>query len=149
MKNFIAFIFIFLTLCSTQILANPGKGKAKGHAQKNINADTNWGHNKEFIEWLNMNPSFKNKNQKNVEKFYKEQLKEEKRLRKAFAKYNREISLLPAYKNYNDPLKDFINDLLYHPNKLNNYNFSSDFRQTLTKEEKIAMDFLRLLDNFK
>ena len=149
MKNFIAFILISLTLCSTQILANPGKGKAKGHAQKNINADTNWGHNKEFIEWLNMNPSFKNKNQKNVEKFYKEQLKEEKRLRKAFAKYNREISSLPAYKNYNDPLRYFINDLLYHPNKLNNYNFSSDFRQTLTKEEKIAMDFLRLLDNFK
>ena len=96
-----------------------------------------------------MNPSFKNKNQKNVEKFYKEQLKEEKRLRKAFAKYNREISLLPAYKNYNDPLKYFINDLLYHPNRLNNYNFSPSFRQTLTKEEKIAMDFLRLLDNFK
>lgn len=147
MKNFIAFIFISLTLCSTQILANPGKGK--GHTQKNINTDTNWGHNKEFIEWLNMNPSFKNKNQKNVEKFYKEQLKEEKRLRKAFAKYNREISLLPAYKNYNDPLKYFINDLLYHPNRLNNYNFSPSFRQTLTKEEKIAMDFLRLLDNFK
>ena len=148
MKNFIAFILVSLTLCSTQILANPGKGKAKGHT-KNINADTNWGHNKEFIEWLNMNPSFKNKNQKNVEKFYKEQLKEEKRLRKAFAKYNQEISSLPAYKNYNDPLKYFINDLLYHPNKLNNYDFSSGFRQTLTKEEKIAMDFLRLLDNFK
>ena len=36
MKNFIAFIFISLTLCSTQILANPGKGKAKGHTQKKL-----------------------------------------------------------------------------------------------------------------
>ena len=149
MKNFIIFIFILLTLCSTQILANPGKGKAKGHIQKNINSDTNWGQNREFIEWLDMNPSFKNKDRKKLEKFYKEQLKEEKRLRKAFAKYNKEISTLPAYKEYHDPLKYFINDLLYNPNKINHYNFSHGFKQTLTKEEKIAVDFLRLIDNFK
>ncbi|MCQ8211780.1 hypothetical protein NON08_04325 [Cetobacterium somerae] len=149
MKNFIIFGLISLTICSTQILANPGKGKAKGHIQKHINSDTNWGQNKDFLEWLNMNPSFKNKDRKKLEKFYKEQLKEEKRLRKVFAKYNNEISTLPAYKSYHDPLKYFINDLLYNPNKINHYNFSHNFKQTLTKEEKIAVDFLRLIENFK
>lgn len=145
MKNFIAFTLISISLCSVQTFSNLGKG----HIQKNINIESNWGHNKDFINWLNMNPAFKNRDHKTMEKLYKKQLKEEKRLRKAFAKYNKEISHLPAYKNYNDPLKYFVYDLLYHPNRLNNYNFSSNFKQTLTKEEKIAADFLRLLNNFK
>ncbi|WP_297598194.1 hypothetical protein [uncultured Cetobacterium sp.] len=146
MKKILSFIFIFTTLISSVLFANPNKGN-KHH--KNFSQEDNWGHNRtDFDDWLNLHPRFKHKDRKRLEKFYKDQLKEEKRLRKSFERYHREIATLPAYRNYNDPLKYFINDFLYYPNRVNGHNFSRNFRDTLTKEQKITSDFINLISNF-
>ncbi|MEG0135904.1 MAG: hypothetical protein RR682_07810 [Cetobacterium sp.] len=146
MKRILSFIFIFTTLISSVLFANPNKGN-KHH--KNFNQEDNWGYNRtDFDDWLDLHPNFKHKDRKRLEKFYKDQLKEEKRLRKAFERYHREIATLPAYRNYNDPLKYFINDFLYYPNRVNGYNFSGNFRDTLTREQKITSDFINLISNF-
>ncbi|MGL5051826.1 MAG: hypothetical protein ACRC6A_07060 [Fusobacteriaceae bacterium] len=110
----------------------------------------NWGYSKDsFRKWLERNPSLNKKDRKSLEKLYKDQLKHEKRLRKEFSKYNHEISTLPAYRGDRDPMGSFIEDYLYNRNKVRNYNFSNNFRNELSKEEKTISDFFRFVENFK
>nr|WP_307774912.1 hypothetical protein [uncultured Cetobacterium sp.] len=150
MKKYITTILLMVLAISFNAYSNPGKGKGKGYGQtmKKINQETNYGQNKDFDNWMYLNPYLRTKDSKELNKLYKNHLKEQKRLRKAFAKHSNEIVTLPAYRNYDDPMGYFINDFLYRPDRIKRYNFSNDFYRDMSKEEKIARDLLNLLSNF-
>ncbi|MGL4403626.1 MAG: hypothetical protein ACRCTS_07955 [Fusobacteriaceae bacterium] len=110
----------------------------------------NWGFSKDnFRSWLNRHPNLNKKDRKSLEKLYKDQLTHEKKLRKSFQKYDREISLLPAYRNQRDPMGAFIEDYLYRGDSMKNYRFSDSFRNEMNREEKATQDFFRFLGNFR
>lgn len=110
----------------------------------------NWGYSKDnFRNWLRRHPNLNRKDKKALEKLYKEQLAYERKLRKKFSKYNREITTLPAYRNDRDPMGAFIEDYLYNRDSMRNYRFSDSFRRDMRREDSEAADFFRFIGSFR
>lgn len=147
MKKKLLLVLMLLGIISIQSSADPGKGKAKGHYKNNIKHD-DWDDD-DFKDWIRRRDYISRNDYDNLRRIYEKQLRYERQLRKDMEKYYREISRHPYYSKYDDPMKYFIDDMIYNRRRIEGSNFSPEFQNYYKSESDRWADLIRAIVNLK
>lgn len=149
---------VSLLSVNAKVYANPGKHLGwekqkewKKHEDWNKH-NNNWNgyvspyyRDSRYRDWMGNYPYLRNSDPRRVDDIYRRQLAYERDLRNRFARYSPEISRLPQYRGYRDPLGRFVDDYMYQRNRYNPYDLSPGFRGLLSAEQRRRLEIIRLI----